>query len=278
MSECTENNNVCATCDKENCPSRKQASLLIKTNENSHIKKKIAIVSGKGGVGKSMVTSMLAVETRRKGYQTAILDADITGPSIPQAFGIHGQLYATEKAIIPACSATGIELVSTNLILESESQPVIWRGSIIAGMVKQFYSEVDWGDVDYMFVDMPPGTGDVPLTVFQSIKPDAVIIVSTPQQLVGMIVEKAINMAKMMNIPVLGLIENMSYVKCDQCGNKIALFGSSNTGEIARQYGLELLAQLPLDSRLTAAMDEGKIELFPEEYLDVVVNRLEQLF
>ena len=271
MTECNHESSNCA----QNCASRtEQQDFSIKTNENSAVKKVIGVVSGKGGVGKSLVTSLLACAAQRDGHKTAILDADITGPSIAQSFGLKERLYSTDTAIIPAYSETGIKIVSTNLILDNETQPVIWRGAILSGVVKQFFSETDWGEVDLMFVDMPPGTGDVPLTVFQSIPLDGIIIVSTPQQLVKIIVEKAINMARMMNVPVLGLIENMSYVECDSCGSRINLFGESHAEEICREHGIPLLAQLPINTGLNLAVDRGQIEFYPVSYLDGVVEKL----
>ena len=219
-------NHDCGSCSA-NCASREGAApdFSAKPNPHSHVKKVIGVVSGKGGVGKSLVTSMMAVLLRRRGQNVAILDADITGPSIPRMFGVHGQLSATDEGIIPAASTTGVKMVSLNLLLERETDPVVWRGPVIAGTVKQFWSDVMWGDVDYMFVDMPPGTGDVPLTVFQSLPVNGILIVTSPQELVGMIVEKAVRMANMMNVPVLGLVENMSYFQCDECGKKHYTFG-----------------------------------------------------
>ncbi len=275
MSGCNHNCGSCA----QNCSSRTaKSNFRVEPNANTRIKKIIGVVSGKGGVGKSMVTSLMAVNMARSGYTTAILDADITGPSIPQAFGISGMLFADENGgIYPAESPLGIRIVSTNLVLENPTDPVVWRGPVIAGMVKQFYTDVNWGEVDYMFVDMPPGTGDVPLTVFQSLPIDGIIIVSTPQQLVSMIVEKAVKMANMMNVPVLGLVENMSYVVCDNCGNKVSLFGDGNTENLASQYGLEVLAKLPLDPSLTKFVDEGQIESYPLETLTKVKSAIESL-
>jgi len=270
----------CSNCSK-NCSSRTQQSVQdfsIRTNANSNVKKVIGVISGKGGVGKSMVTSLLATQMRREGYTVGILDADVTGPSIPQAFGLHEMLYADgDNQIIPAFTQTGIEVISTNLILEDAGTPVLWRAGIINGLVKQFYSETNWGDIDYMFVDMPPGTGDVPLTVFQSIPVDGIVIVATPQQLVSMIVEKAVRMADKMNVPIIGLVENMSYVNCDECGNKVFLFGKGNTAKLAEEYGLPLLAQLPLDPSLAAMVDEGRIEQYPVELLKGIGEILKTL-
>ena len=241
----------------------------------SNVKKVIAVVSGKGGVGKSLVTSLLAVLTKRNGAETAILDADITGPSIPKMFGVHDKAMGTEEGILPAETRTGIKMMSVNLLLENDTDPVIWRGALIAGTVKQFWKDVLWGDVDYMYVDMPPGTGDVPLTVFQSLPVDGIIIVTSPQELVGMIVEKAVNMAKMMNIPVLGLVENMSYIACPDCGKKIFPFGESQTAKVALEEGIPLLAQLPIDPALAKECDTGVIELFNEDWMEPVLRAVE---
>jgi Mrp family chromosome partitioning ATPase len=239
------------------------------------VKKVIAVVSGKGGVGKSLVTSLLAVLTRRNGHQTAILDADITGPSIPKIFGITEKAMGTVDGILPAETKTGIKMMSVNLLLENDTDPVIWRGALIAGTVKQFWTDVLWGDVDYMFVDMPPGTGDVPLTVFQSLPVDGIIIVTSPQELVGMIVEKAINMAKMMKIPVIGIVENMSWVACPDCGKKIHPFGEGQTEKVAMNQGVPLLAQLPIAPTVARECDTGVIELFNEDWLDAAVRAIE---
>ena len=257
MSECTHN---CETCG-EACPSKQSPeSMLEKPHELSKIKKVIAVMSGKGGVGKSLVTSLAAVESVRAGYKTAILDADITGPSIPRSFGLTERATGSEAGLFPVKTQTGISVMSLNLLTENETDPAIWRGPMIAGVVKQFWTDVIWGDVDFMFVDMPPGTGDVPLTVFQSIPVDGIIIVTSPQELVSMIVEKAVNMARLMNIPVLGLVENMSYVLCPDCGKKIKIFGKSHSGEIAEKYGIEVLGKLPFDTKLAAEVDAGRIE------------------
>ena len=235
------------------------------------------MVSGKGGVGKSMVTSLMAVLLRRRGLSTAILDADITGPSIPKAFGVHEQLMATDEGICPAASTTGVKLVSLNLLLENETDPVVWRGPVIAGTVKQFWTDVMWGDVDFMFVDMPPGTGDVPLTVFQSLPVDGILIVTSPQELVGMIVEKAVNMARMMNVPVLGIVENMSYFQCDECGKKHEIFGRSHLSEIAAQCEIPRTARMPLNPALAAACDAGRIEMFDGDWLDGLAGEIAAL-
>ena len=273
MSEnCTHDCNSCGA----DCSSRK-ADFSAKSNPESHVKKVVGVVSGKGGVGKSMVASLMAVLMRRRGFSTAILDADVTGPSIPKAFGVHGMLSATDGGIIPAASVTGVKMVSLNLLLENETDPVVWRGPVIAGTVKQFWSDVMWGDVDFMFVDMPPGTGDVPLTVFQSLPLDGIIIVTTPQDLVSMIVEKAVNMAKLMNIPILGLVENMSYAVCPDCGKHIDIFGKSRLEETAAKYGIAPLARIPLDPRLTALIDKGAIELMDNDYVKSAADAIEGL-
>ena len=272
MSECSHD---CSSCSA-NCSSRnKPESLLEAQNAYSNVKKVIAVVSGKGGVGKSLVTSLLAVLTKRNGNSTAILDADITGPSIPKMFGIHDKAMGTEDGILPVESRTGVKMMSVNLLLENDTDPVIWRGALIAGTVKQFWTDVMWGDVDYMFVDMPPGTGDVPLTVFQSLPVDGIIIVTSPQELVGMIVEKAAKMAKMMNIPVLGLVENMSYIACPDCGKKIFPFGESQTAKVALEEGIPLLAQLPIDPAIARECDTGVIELFNEDWMEPVIRAVE---
>ena len=272
MSECTHD---CSSCGADCASRNKPESLLEAQNAFSNVKKVIAVVSGKGGVGKSLVTSLLAVLTKRNGSSSAVLDADITGPSIPKMFGIHDKAMGTEDGIIPVESRTGVKMMSVNLLLENDTDPVIWRGALIAGTVKQFWTDVLWGDVDYMYVDMPPGTGDVPLTVFQSLPVDGIIIVTSPQELVGMIVEKAVNMAKMMKIPVLGLVENMSWIACPDCGKKIYPFGESQTAKIALEQGLPLLAQLPIDPALAKECDTGVIELFNEDWMEPVVKAVE---
>ena len=271
-------NHDCGSCSA-NCASREGAApdFSAKPNPHSHVKKVIGVVSGKGGVGKSLVTSMMAVLLRRRGQNVAILDADITGPSIPRMFGVHGQLSATDEGIIPAASTTGVKMVSLNLLLERETDPVVWRGPVIAGTVKQFWSDVMWGDVDYMFVDMPPGTGDVPLTVFQSLPVNGILIVTSPQELVGMIVEKAVRMANMMNVPVLGLVENMSYFQCDECGKKHYIFGQSRLDDVARHNDIAMSARLPLNPALSAACDAGKIEMFDGDWLDAMADALTKL-
>ena len=263
----------CESCS-ENCSERTKESLLEKPNEMSHIKKVIGVVSGKGGVGKSLVTSLLAVQAQRKGYKTAILDADITGPSIPKAFGLHGHAEASEWGLFPVKTANGIEVMSLNLLMKNETDPVVWRGPLISGAVKQFWTDVVWGDVDYMFIDMPPGTGDVALTVFQSIPVDGVVIVASPQELVGMIVEKAVNMAKLMDVPVLALVENMSYITCPDCGKEIRVFGESHIDEIAGKHGVDTVAKLPIDPALAAACDAGTIENFSGAWLDGVLAKV----
>lgn len=266
-------NHDCSNCS-ENCADRDPKSFLKAPHKKSNIKKVIAVVSGKGGVGKSLVTGLSSVIANRCEYKTAILDADITGPSIPKMFGIEGQVAANEEGIFPAETATGIKLVSTNLILENPTDPVIWRGPVIGGVVEQFWTDVMWGDVDYMFVDMPPGTGDVPLTVFQSLPVDGIIIVTSPQDLVSMIVEKAVNMAKMMNIPVLGLVENMSYLECPDCGKKINVFGDSNIDELAKEKGIEVLGKIPVTPKLAELCDAGEIERFEGNWLETISAKL----
>lgn len=275
MSEnCNENCNTCS----DDCAERKEnpVDFSEKPHELSSIKKVIGIVSGKGGVGKSLVTSMLAVTMNRRGYNTAILDADVTGPSIPKAFGINKKAATSELGIFPIKSKTGIDIMSMNLLLENDTDPVIWRGPIIAGAVKQFWADVIWGDVDFMFIDMPPGTGDVPLTVFQSIAVDGIIIVTSPQELVSMIVSKAIKMAKMMNIPIIGLVENMAYFKCPDCDKEYKIFGDSHIEEIAGKHDVKLLARLPIDPKIAAACDKGMIELFDGNWLDNIAKILEK--
>lgn len=275
MSEnCTHD---CSSCG-ENCPSRQQPqSFLEKTNDLSHVKKVIGVVSGKGGVGKSLVTSLLATSLRRRGSDVAVLDADITGPSIPKCFGMKQRALSDENGIYPVATKTGIKVMSINLLLEEETSPVVWRGPVIAGAIKQFWTDVIWGNVDYMFVDMPPGTGDAPLTVFQSLPLDGILIVTSPQELVGMIVSKAVEMAKMMDVPVLGLVENMSYVKCPDCGREIHVFGESHIDEVAAKYGLKVLGKLPMEPKLAAACDRGAIELFEGGWLDGAADLIESL-
>lgn len=270
-------NHNCSSCSA-NCSSRTEPeSLLVELNEQSCVRKVIAVVSGKGGVGKSLVTSLLSVLMNRKGYHTAILDADVTGPSIPKMFNIKERAQGSEFGILPSQSKLGTQIMSINLLLENETDPVVWRGPIIAGTVTQFWSEVIWNDVDFMFVDMPPGTGDVPLTVFQSLPVSGIIIVTSPQELVSMIVTKAVNMAKKMDIPILGIVENYSYLECPDCGKKIPVFGESHLDEVARENGVEILGRIPLNSKLAAAADKGTIELFEGDWLDHAADRLEQM-
>ena len=277
MSECTHN---CSTCSS-NCSSKEKNSLKEQPHELSNVKHIIAVMSGKGGVGKSLVTSMLAVNMQRLGYKTAILDADITGPSIPKAFGVKGGVDGDDHGMIPPTTTSGIDIMSVNLMLEDETKPVVWRGPVIAGAVKQFWTDTIWNDIDYMFIDCPPGTGDVPLTVFQSIPIDGAIIVSSPQDLVSMIVSKAANMAQLMDIPVYGLVENMSYVKCPDCGKEIKVFGDSHIEEIAEKFGYDLLGRIPMDPKLSALVDKGWIEMMNNDYLDtaaeIIVNRTQKI-
>lgn len=274
MSECTHD---CSTCG-QSCGQRTEPeSLLQKPHGQSHIKKVIGVCSGKGGVGKSMVTSLLAVAMQRMGLKVGILDADITGPSIPREFGLKQKAEGNDTGIFPVRTTTGIDVMSLNLLLPNDSDPVAWRGPIIAGAVTQFWTDVIWGDKDVLFIDMPPGTGDVMLTVCQSIPVDAAVLVSTPQELVGMIVEKSIKMVDMLNIPVIGLVENMSYVQCPDCGKKIEVFGESHVNEIAKQYGIPHTAALPIDRKLAASADKGMIELTNGDWLDEIANAIDQL-
>jgi Mrp family chromosome partitioning ATPase len=273
MEDCTHD---CSSCSAS-CSSREKTSLIEEPHVLTHVKKVIGVVSGKGGVGKSMVTSLLAVLLRRRGYKTAILDADITGPSIPQAFGLHERASGSDQGIFPALSKTGVEVMSMNLLLEEETDPVVWRGPIIAGSVKQFWTDVLWGSVDVMFIDMPPGTGDVPLTVFQSIPVDGIIVVTSPQQLVGMIVEKAVRMAELMKIPVLALVQNMSYVKCPGCNEVLHPFGESKIADLAKKYSIPATAELPIQQDLATACDAGLIELFEGDWLNGLADTLEEL-
>ncbi len=274
MSECTHD---CSSCG-ENCGDRTEPqSFIEQVNAKSKVGKVIGVVSGKGGVGKSLVTGMLATLFARKGYKTAVMDADITGPSIPKMFGIEGRANGNQDGILPAVSRDGIKIMSVNLLLENPSDPVIWRGPIIAGVVKQFWTDVVWGDIDYMFVDMPPGTGDVPLTVFQSIPLDGAIIVSSPQDLVTMIVHKAVSMANMMNIPILGVVENMSYVQCPDCGKKIYIYGESHLDKICAEKGMSFLAQIPISPEITHQCDMGLIEEFSGDFLDKAASAIENM-
>lgn len=261
-------NHSCGSCSA-NCSSRTEPSSLLEAPHRlSRIKKVIGVVSGKGGVGKSSVTAMLAVLANRMGLVSGVLDADITGPSIPKLFGVTEKALADKNGILPVLSETGIKLISVNLLLDNPTDPVLWRGPIVGGVVKQFWKDVIWGDVDVLFLDMPPGTGDVALTTFQSIPLDGIILVTSPQELVSMIVSKAVKMAEMMNVPILGLIENLSYVECPDCGKKIAVFGESHVEEIAQQHNLNVLAKLPIDPALAAACDSGSIEGYPAAALE----------
>ena len=269
---CTHN---CSTCSS-GCDKKDKNSLLESPHEMSNIKHIIAVVSGKGGVGKSIVTSMLAVNMQRLGYKTAILDADITGPSIPKAFGIKAGVDGDQNGLIPPTSTAGVDIMSINLLLDEDTKPVIWRGPVIAGTVKQFWTDVIWNDIDYMFIDCPPGTGDVPLTIFQSIPLDGIVIVSSPQELVSMIVQKAANMANLMNIPVLGLVENMSYVKCPDCGKEIKVFGDSHIEEVAEKFGYDLLGKIPMDPKLAALVDKGWIEMMDNDYLENAARTIDE--
>lgn len=268
----------CSSCGAD-CGSRSEGAGIQKEKlgEGSSVKKVIGVVSGKGGVGKSLVTALSAVAASRNGYKTAILDADITGPSIPKMFGIHEKASATELGIIPGASDGGIQVMSLNLLTDNETDPVIWRGPVIGGAVSQFWTDVAWGDVDVMFIDMPPGTGDVPLTVFQSLPVDGIIVVTSPQELVSMIVEKAVKMAAMMNIPILGIVENMSYMNCPHCGEKISVFGESKAQAVAEANGTKVLAQLPIDPQFAELSDEGRIDRVPGEPMEAVLDVLKDL-
>ena len=273
MSECTHN---CSTCG-ENCSSRTEPqSFLKELNPAARVGKVFGVVSGKGGVGKSMVTSQLAVLMQRKGYKVGVLDADITGPSIPKAFGLNAPVEGDGLGMIPPSTTTGIDIMSVNLMLEDVTKPVIWRGPVIAGTVKQFWTDTIWNNIDYLFVDCPPGTGDVPLTVFQSLPLDGVVIVSSPQDLVSMIVQKAAHMADMMKVPVLGLVENLSYVICPDCGKEIRVFGDSHIDEIAEKFGYDLLGKIPMDYKLAALVDKGWIEMMENSYLEAAADAIER--
>ena len=274
MSGCNHN---CSSCS-ENCSERKE-SLKVNANELSNVKKVIGIVSGKGGVGKSLVTSLLAVLLKQKGYQTAVLDGDITGASITKVFGVDGMEIRgiNENTMLPVSSKTGIRIMSINLFLEEPTNPVVWRGPVLAGALKQFWTDVAWGDVDYMFVDMPPGTGDIPLTAFQSLPLDGIVIVTTPQELVGDIVTKAFKMANMMNIPVLGLVENMSYFVCPKCEEKHYIYGNGSTKEIAKNFNVDVVSELPITPKYAKLCDNGEIENLDDELLTEVVEKLESL-
>ena len=269
---CTHN---CETCGS-NCKSAKENEIKKEAlNNQSSVKKVIGVVSGKGGVGKSLTTSALAVTMNRRGFKTAILDADITGPSIPKAFGLKEKCVGSEFGILPVTTKTGIDVVSINLLLENDTDPVVWRGPIIAGTVKQFWTEVVWRNEDYMFIDMPPGTGDVPLTVFQSLPLDGIVVVTSPQELVSMIVEKAAKMADLMQVPILGIVENMSYFKCPDCGKEHKIFGESNIDEVAKKYNTEVIAKLPIDESLALCTDTGSMELFVGDYFEHAADVIE---
>ena len=277
MSDAENCTHDCGTCG-ENCSSREEAfDFSAKLHPLSSVEKVIGVVSGKGGVGKSLVTSLLAVAMQRRGHQTAVLDADITGPSIPKIFGIEGLVKTNEHGILPAVSKTGIDIISVNLLLPDRTEPVIWRGPALADVVRQFWSNVIWTAEDFMFVDMPPGTGDIPLTVFQSLPLAGIIIVSSPQELVADVVEKAIKMANQMNIPVLGIAENMSHVVCPDCGKEIAVFGKGKTEEIAAKYNIDFLAKIPFSMETATLCDMGEIENTKESWLDKAADKLEKL-
>ena len=270
--DCTHD---CSTCGSD-CASRTEPeSFLQNLRPGARVDKVIGVVSGKGGVGKSLVTSLLACEMQRRGHQAAILDADITGPSIPQAFGVHGGAMGGEDFLYPNRSRTGIEMMSINLLLPNETDPVVWRGPVIAGAVTQFWTDVQWEDVEYMFVDMPPGTGDVPLTVFQSLPIAGVVVVTSPQELVSMIVSKAVNMANMMNVPVLGLVENMSYYECPDCGKRHAIFGDSHIDKIALEHNIPVVAKLPIDSNIAQSVDHGRVETLDAPWLKELADKIE---
>ena len=277
MSECTHN---CSSCGKS-CGDRKEEkqSFLADLNSVSSVKKVIGVVSGKGGVGKSLVTSLLASGMQKAGYRVGVLDADITGPSIPRVFGIKGKATGSEYGIMPMASEGGVSIMSVNLLLENDDDPVVWRGPVIGGTVKQFWTDVVWDDIDYMFVDMPPGTGDVPLTDFQSLPVDGIVVVTSPQELVSMIVGKAVKMAKMMNIPILGLVENMSYIECGKCGEKISVFGESHIEDVAKEYELDVLGQIPINPEIAKACDAGKVEsIDSEEWLKGAIDILKEMY
>ena len=273
MSSCSGN---CSSCGSSSCGDRKAESLLAALNPKSSVKKVIAVVSGKGGVGKSTVTSLLAVAMARRGKRVAVLDADITGPSAPTAFGVNECQGASEEGLYPALTRGGIQVMSINLLLDNPADPVVWRGPVIAGAVKQFWTDVIWEDVDYMFVDMPPGTGDVPLTVFQSLPVDGIVIVTSPQDLVSMIVSKAVKMANMMHIPVYGFVENYSYLECPDCGKKISVFGKSHLDEVAAGFGIPVLARLPIDPKVAECYDNGLMETVDTAPIDGVVEAIEK--
>ena len=274
MSESCSGN--CSSCSS-NCSSKDAQDMRIPSGPFSNVKKVIGVVSGKGGVGKSLVTSLLASAMQARGNACAVLDADITGPSIPKSFGIKSRAKADETGLLPEESKLGVKIMSINLLLESEDSPVVWRGPVISGVIQQFWKDVAWGDVDYMFVDMPPGTGDVSLTVFQNLPVDGIIIVTSPQDLVTMIVKKAFNMAKLMDIPVLGLVENMSYVVCPDCGKEIKIFGESKIDEIAAEMGVPVLAKIPIDPKTASLVDKGAIELADDKYVASAVDFLSKM-
>ncbi|MGI5977497.1 MAG: P-loop NTPase [Candidatus Limivicinus sp.] len=272
MSEC---NHDCSHCS-EDCSERSAESFLKDLHEGASVKKVIAVVSGKGGVGKSLVTSLMASEMQRRGYNCAVLDADITGPSIPKSFGIKEHATGTSEYLLPVRTPSGMQIMSINLILENETEPVVWRGPVIAGAVTQFWTDVLWQDVDYMFVDMPPGTGDVPLTVFQSMPVDGIVIVTSPQDLVGMIVSKAVKMAELMHVPVLGIVENMSYFKCPQCGKKHEIFGESKVEKVAKEFNIKHFVKLPIDPVISTMVDAGEVESVSGEHIAPLVDLIEK--
>ncbi len=274
MSEC---NHDCASCG-EDCASRESGIKKEQLQPGARVGKVIAVMSGKGGVGKSLVTSLLACEMQRRGFKTAILDADMTGPSIPQSFGIHENAMGTESYILPSVAKNGTQVMSMNILLPDETDPVVWRGPVIAGMVTQFWTDVMWNDVDYMFVDMPPGTGDVPLTVFQSLPVDAVVIVTSPQELVSMIVEKAVKMTGMLNLPVIGVVENMSYFKCPDCGKEHHIYGESVINQVAAKYGIEIVERLPIDPAIAKAVDNGEVFNVSGEYVSELCDFIKLAF
>lgn len=269
-------NHNCSTC-KENCNERTQESLLVETASENNIKKIIAVVSGKGGVGKSTVTSLIAANLAKRGYKVGVMDADITGPSIPKAFGVKKEIYGNGTLMFPPVTNLGIKVISINLLLGDPTKPVLWRGPVIGGAVKQFYTDVLWEELDYLLIDMPPGTGDVALTIFQSIPVDGVVIVSTPQDLVSMIVGKAVNMCNAMNVPMLGLVENMSYMPCPCCGEKLHPFGPSKLESVAAEYGLDPLACLPINPDVATLIDQGLVEEADSSVVDGVVLKIEKL-
>lgn len=269
-------NHDCSSCGEGGCSSRSAESLKKQPHPLSTVKKVIAVVSGKGGVGKSMTSALLAVSAQRRGYNAALMDADVTGPSIPKMFGIHERAMGSDKGILPVDSKGGVQVMSMNVLLENEEEPVVWRGALISGTVLQFWTDVIWEAVDYMFVDMPPGTGDVPLTIFQSLPLAGIVIVTTPQDLVGMIVQKAVNMAKMMNVPILGIVENMSYVACPDCGRRIEIFGASKADALALEYGIPAVAKIPVDGELTKLADSGRIEDVENNYVQAFFDKIDK--